>query len=67
MDRCLTIEIHFREDVSDDGTRLVFGYPGALRPGDQVVEVILKLVVLWKVVQVTVLHLKQIIYLYIHD
>jgi len=47
---------HFGQDVSDDLTVVVFGYPEELGPGEEVVEVVFHLVVFGKAPEVRHLH-----------
>ena len=52
--------LHLRQHVADDATVGILGDKGQLRPGQRVVHVVLKLVVLGQAVQVGVLDRQQV-------
>jgi len=53
---------HLGEDVADDATVVVFGDVEKLRPGEDVVEVVLHLVVLREAEQVASLHRQKVLH-----
>jgi len=54
--------LHLGEDVADDATVVVFGDVEELRPGEDVVEVVLHLVVLREAEEVARLHRQKVLH-----
>lgn len=52
--------IHLCKHIANDTAIIILGNPGALRPGYDMVQVILVLIIFWQVMQVAVLHLQKI-------
>ena len=57
----VTLLVHLGEDIADDAAVVVLGNVEKLRPGEDVVEVVLHLVVLGKTHEIAGLHRQQIV------
>lgn len=53
--------LHLGEDVANDAAVVVLGDVEKLRPGEDVVEIVLHLVILRKTKQITCLHSQQVV------
>lgn len=54
--------LHFSQNIADDPAVVIFGDVKKLRPGKNVVEVVLHLVILWEAKEVAGLHGQKVVY-----